>query len=480
MNQQQLLPTPMTKKFLDNKPKFNDQGSFRERLEFLIKWQPNGIHGLELEHLQSTPDDPNSASVPKPVLVRIKRECLTDLVKILDRPKKSIQRGLATFFRSTFGLHNVSNYNREWLIFGTRSDQELKKKRKTKKKKTALKGKRNLQNNKIKSQPNEGNTQNGNNKNVDVDANVNVNVNVDVDANVNAIGNKTKKRTGNGNGKRRKTDNNSGSGSRVGSISRKRHKNSQGKSKKKQEKAKNKIQTEDAILQEKQKPQIKKKKIKKKINLRTSKKIKTKLQIKKKTDPKLKIEKKNKKISKIPKKNERIHKINKLEIIKIPNYNLQKQKIRKRKRLFSNVELSNNEKPIKKSSQRKSDNSKKRNILKTRNQLQQGESENENLNELLKQDEPKANNTNEESDKDQEQSPEHYLNIDTIQNDETISMFNQQDLNSNIDEQANQESGLQEFVEGFFVVRDPFVFVEDSQFFWLQSQLETEQFLEFL
>ncbi|KAJ3425723.1 hypothetical protein M0812_28168 [Anaeramoeba flamelloides] len=464
MNQQQLLPTPMTKKFLDNKPKFNDQGSFRERLEFLIKWQPNGIHGLELEHLQSTPDDPNSASVPKPVLVRIKRECLTDLVKILDKPKKSIQRGLATFFRSTFGLHNVSNYNREWLIFGTRSDQEHKKKRKTKKKKTALKGKRNLQNNKIKSQPNEGNTQNGNNKNVNVDVDANANVNVNV------IGNKTKKKTVNRNVKRRKTGSNSDSGSRVGSISRKRHKNSQGKSKKKQEKAKNKIQTEDAILQEKQKPQIKKKKIKKKINLRTSKKIKTKLQIKKKTDPKLKIEKKNKKISKIPK----------LEIIKIPNYNLQKQKIRKRKRLFSNVELSNNEKPIKKSSQRKSDNSKKRNILKTRNQLQQGESENENLNELLKQDEPKANNTNEESDKDQEQSPEHYLNIDTIQNDETISMFNQQDLNSNIDEQANQESGLQEFVEGFFVVRDPFVFVEDSQFFWLQSQLETEQFLEFL
>ncbi|KAJ6249754.1 hypothetical protein M0813_16741 [Anaeramoeba flamelloides] len=244
MNQQQLLPSLTTQNFLDKKPTFNDQGSFRERLEFLIKWQPNGVHGLELEHLQSTPDDPGSNSVPKPVLVRIKRECLTDLVKILDKPKKSIQRGLATFFRSTFGLHNVSNYNREWLIFGTKTDQELKKKRKTQKKKTALKGARNLANNKIKSQLNEDNNQNENNKNVK------------------AIGNRSKKIKESGKGSKNRSSSGGGDSGSARSINRKTKKK-QAQNKTKQEKVKSKSQKEDENFEQKQKPQLKIKKKKK-------------------------------------------------------------------------------------------------------------------------------------------------------------------------------------------------------------------------
>ncbi|KAJ3451939.1 hypothetical protein M0812_03698 [Anaeramoeba flamelloides] len=117
---------------------FRDAGSFRERLEFMIKWYPQGIHGLELEHLQSLSSQPNGTSLAKPSLVRIKRDCLNDLVKILDKPKKSLQRGLATFFRSAFGLYNVSNYNREWMVFGKKPKEETHKKKKIRKKTSRL------------------------------------------------------------------------------------------------------------------------------------------------------------------------------------------------------------------------------------------------------------------------------------------------------------------------------------------------------
>ncbi|KAJ3430629.1 hypothetical protein M0812_23640 [Anaeramoeba flamelloides] len=113
---------------------FRDAGSFRERLEFLIKWYPQDIHGLELKHLENLSSQPNESNLAKPSLVRIKRDCLNDLVKILEKPKKSLQRGLATFFRSSFGLYNVSNYNREWLVFGKKPKNETNKKKKIRKK----------------------------------------------------------------------------------------------------------------------------------------------------------------------------------------------------------------------------------------------------------------------------------------------------------------------------------------------------------
>ncbi|KAJ3426895.1 hypothetical protein M0812_26466 [Anaeramoeba flamelloides] len=106
--------------------------SFRKRLKLLLEVCPDGVDGLNTRHLEllKKGNDLKNELVSKikpPTLVKIKRDCIADLVNLIHRPKKSIQRGLATYFRVSFGLYNISNYSREWLVFGPKSEQPQRK-----------------------------------------------------------------------------------------------------------------------------------------------------------------------------------------------------------------------------------------------------------------------------------------------------------------------------------------------------------------
>ncbi|KAJ3442975.1 hypothetical protein M0812_12728 [Anaeramoeba flamelloides] len=100
---------------------FQGVTSFSERLKKLQKWRPNCIKGLPPKYLRKEyVKDKHKALLPRKV--KIKRDCITDLVLLCSKGKKTIERGLATFFKKYYSLRNVSNYSREWLIFAQQKD----------------------------------------------------------------------------------------------------------------------------------------------------------------------------------------------------------------------------------------------------------------------------------------------------------------------------------------------------------------------
>ncbi|KAJ3430600.1 hypothetical protein M0812_23611 [Anaeramoeba flamelloides] len=112
---------------------FKGVTSFSERLNKLQKWRPNCIKGLPPSYLRKDfVKDKNKAKLP--TKVKIKRDCITDLVLLCSKGKKTIERGLATFFKKYFSLRNVSNYSREWLIFAPQKDFSKMKNNKTQQK----------------------------------------------------------------------------------------------------------------------------------------------------------------------------------------------------------------------------------------------------------------------------------------------------------------------------------------------------------
>ncbi|KAJ3449436.1 zinc finger-containing [Anaeramoeba flamelloides] len=97
---------------------FNGVTSFSERLIILQKLRPTSIVGLKPKYLEKRflkKESKNKIKGP----IKIKRDCITDLVLLTKKPKKSIERGLATFFKKYFSFGNISHYSREWLVFGT-------------------------------------------------------------------------------------------------------------------------------------------------------------------------------------------------------------------------------------------------------------------------------------------------------------------------------------------------------------------------
>ncbi|KAJ6233216.1 hypothetical protein M0813_30181 [Anaeramoeba flamelloides] len=107
----------ITKDVDQAKIEFEGITSFRKRLKVLKKWRPKGVLGLDSAYLKKSflkRTTKNPLSEP----IKIKRDCILDLVILTQKPKKSIERGLATFFKKYYLLQNISNYSREWLVFG--------------------------------------------------------------------------------------------------------------------------------------------------------------------------------------------------------------------------------------------------------------------------------------------------------------------------------------------------------------------------
>ncbi|KAJ3447482.1 partitioning defective 3 related [Anaeramoeba flamelloides] len=117
------------------KKDFQGITSFRERLKKLQKFRPSSIIGLNSSNLNKGYLK-NKCKKTLPTRIEIRRDCITDLVLLCSKPKKSIERGLATFFKKYYLLKNVSNYSREWLVFG--SDNENRKKTDEKDKTTKM------------------------------------------------------------------------------------------------------------------------------------------------------------------------------------------------------------------------------------------------------------------------------------------------------------------------------------------------------
>ncbi|KAJ3424537.1 DNAj domain (prokaryotic heat shock protein)-related [Anaeramoeba flamelloides] len=125
MSQYSFSSDLLSQDLINIKKEFQGITSFRKRLKKLQKVRPNSIIGLTFYDLNKDYlKNKNKTTLPQ--RIEIRRDCITDLVLLCSKPKKSIERGLATFFKKYYLLKNISNYSREWLVFGP--DNENRKK----------------------------------------------------------------------------------------------------------------------------------------------------------------------------------------------------------------------------------------------------------------------------------------------------------------------------------------------------------------
>ncbi|KAJ6234165.1 DNAj domain (prokaryotic heat shock protein)-related [Anaeramoeba flamelloides] len=140
MSQYSFSPDLLSQDLTHIKKDFQGITSFRKRLKKLQKIRPSSITGLNSYDLNKDYlKNKNKSTLPK--RIEIRRDCITDLVLLCSKPKKSIERGLATFFKKYYLLKNISNYSREWLVFGPDNEnrQKMNVTHKEPKKKTNMK-----------------------------------------------------------------------------------------------------------------------------------------------------------------------------------------------------------------------------------------------------------------------------------------------------------------------------------------------------
>ncbi|KAJ3424743.1 hypothetical protein M0812_27167 [Anaeramoeba flamelloides] len=96
---------------------FSKCRGYRERLIKLLKLRSDEIEGLSREYLkQSFLDQADKTQGPK--TIRIKRSCLDFLSFLTDRKRKTLERGITSFFTRSYNLTNSRKYSRDWMVFG--------------------------------------------------------------------------------------------------------------------------------------------------------------------------------------------------------------------------------------------------------------------------------------------------------------------------------------------------------------------------
>ncbi|KAJ3430803.1 hypothetical protein M0812_02476 [Anaeramoeba flamelloides] len=99
------------------KNEFTKYRGYRERLIKLLKLRSDEIEGLSREYLkQSFLDQADKTHGPKKI--RIKRSCLDFLSFLTDRKRKTLERGITSFFTRSYNLTNSREYSRDWMVFG--------------------------------------------------------------------------------------------------------------------------------------------------------------------------------------------------------------------------------------------------------------------------------------------------------------------------------------------------------------------------
>ncbi|KAJ3442207.1 homeobox protein 13-related [Anaeramoeba flamelloides] len=106
--------------------------SIKSRLMFWLKLYPESISGLKMEHLIENYTNCNSKTfvagnplenkekdtVSLPKKIKIQRKSLKKLSEYTGVARRSLERGLSSFFFRQFSLQNISPYSREWIIYG--------------------------------------------------------------------------------------------------------------------------------------------------------------------------------------------------------------------------------------------------------------------------------------------------------------------------------------------------------------------------
>ncbi|KAJ6254233.1 hypothetical protein M0813_12791 [Anaeramoeba flamelloides] len=114
------------KQFLRLKKEFKKTRCYRKRLKKIIKLRRNEIQGLNPKYLrESYINKLHKTHGPKEI--RIKRSCLDFLSKLTDRKRKTLERGITTFFTKNYNLTNTRNYSREWMFFGPITSKKPRK-----------------------------------------------------------------------------------------------------------------------------------------------------------------------------------------------------------------------------------------------------------------------------------------------------------------------------------------------------------------
>ncbi|KAJ3439363.1 hypothetical protein M0812_15389 [Anaeramoeba flamelloides] len=98
------------------KDEFLGISSFLERIKKLKKFRPTFIEGISEGQLSKDYIKSKKAHLAD-LTVKLKRDCITDLMILTGTQKKSLDRGLIKFFKNSYNLDNLSNYSRTWFIF---------------------------------------------------------------------------------------------------------------------------------------------------------------------------------------------------------------------------------------------------------------------------------------------------------------------------------------------------------------------------
>ncbi|KAJ3445851.1 hypothetical protein M0812_11738 [Anaeramoeba flamelloides] len=107
--------------------------SIKSRLILWLQLYPRSIIGLTIEHLNKSIGSPKTKSAlgnqkkknkyqqpaqRQPKEIKILRKSLNKLSEYTGVSRRSLERGLSSFFSRQYSLINIEPYSREWLIFG--------------------------------------------------------------------------------------------------------------------------------------------------------------------------------------------------------------------------------------------------------------------------------------------------------------------------------------------------------------------------
>ncbi|KAJ3446789.1 l10-interacting myb domain-containing protein-like [Anaeramoeba flamelloides] len=126
-----------THKELDKIQKeFQTLKSYNSRFQTLLKLRPESFSGLSADQLEKTwiKRHTKKMYLCGPHKVKIQKDCILDLAFLTSKSRRTIERGVNTFFKKNFNLQNCSHYSRDWLTFKLTNLKEIENLKKEKRK----------------------------------------------------------------------------------------------------------------------------------------------------------------------------------------------------------------------------------------------------------------------------------------------------------------------------------------------------------
>ncbi|KAJ6231721.1 hypothetical protein M0813_05452 [Anaeramoeba flamelloides] len=101
------------------KKEFTKLISYNSRLQKLHQIRPDCFFGIENHQFDKAWIKKNKTDLQDkgPKKVKILKECITDLSILTTKSKRTLERGINTFFKKNFNLKNCSLYSRNMLVF---------------------------------------------------------------------------------------------------------------------------------------------------------------------------------------------------------------------------------------------------------------------------------------------------------------------------------------------------------------------------